>query len=147
VDTPWLDLRGQVEGGLMVGDGSPVDRFALGGGATSLSPTAADGFRIPAPGLPAFLATGDRFRRLRGELMPGLGRFVLEHTAVWDAATSRPAYLRTAGWELDTADLGLPLERIQVLTGRLSLRLGLTRILDGQLKDRTTAYVTLSLRP
>jgi hypothetical protein len=147
LDTPWADLRLLAEGGSMQGDTSPSDRFALGGVTTSLAPASAEGFRVAAPGLPALLAAGDRFRRVRGELHPGFGKLFIEHTALWDDPQPRPAYLRVAGWELDTADLGLPLERIQGLTGRISLRLGIYRILDGVLKDRTTASIGLAVRP
>jgi hypothetical protein len=147
LETPWVDLRATGEFGRMAGTASPTDRFTLGGAATSLSPASAEGFRVSEPGLPAYLAVGDHFRRLRAELDPGLGKFFVEHTALWIDPAPRPSALRVVGWELDSADYNLPLERLQGLVGRVSIRLGVYRILDGVLRHRTTASLGLSIRP
>ncbi len=147
LETPWLSLRAMGEFGQMAGTPSFTDRFSLGGAATSLSSISADGFRVSQPGLPSFLATGDHFRRLRAEMDPGLGKVFVEHTALWTDPMPRPSALRVVGWELDSSDYDLPLERIQGLIGRVSFRLGIYRILDGVLKHRTTASLSLSIRP
>lgn len=147
LDSPWGALGLQASGGRVSGRPSPTDLFALGATATSLSPASADGFRLDQPGLPAFQATGTRYARLRTELRPGFGRFFVEHISVWTAPAPRPAALRIAGWDLDVADYGIPMDRIQGLVGRIGLKAGIYRILDGPLRHETTASVGLTVRP
>ena len=126
-----------LEEGRLGGDPTALDRFHLGGVGTSLLPTALDANRVVQAALPAYTATGNRLRRLRGDLGLGLLHAYVEHAAVWQDAAPRPSAQRVAGLELDSRDLGLPLDVLRRLAGNLSFTLGLHRPLDGTMKGRT----------
>ena len=144
---PWVPVSVRLEEGRLSGDPTALDRFHLGGVATSLLPASLDLNRLVQPALPAYTATGDRLRRLRGDL--GLGPFTayLEHSTVWDATSFRPAAQRVAGLELDSERLGLPMDMVRRLAGNLRFSIGLHRPLDGIMKDRTVATLSVLLRP
>ncbi|HEY3400901.1 MAG TPA: hypothetical protein VGK03_09745 [Geothrix sp.] len=144
---PWSPLTVRLEEGRITGDPTALDRFHLGGVATSLLPTALDANRVVQAALPAYTATGNRLRRLRSDL--GLGPFqaYVEHTAVWQDLTPRPTAQRVAGLELDSRRLGLPLDVIRRLAGNLSFTLGLHRPLDGAMKGRTVGTLSVIVRP
>ncbi|HJV90464.1 MAG TPA: hypothetical protein VJ623_09180 [Holophagaceae bacterium] len=144
---PWAPLTLRHETGSLGGHPTFADRFELGGLTSNLVPEAADLNRVPQVALPAFLASGDRFRRWRGELGLGVGHAYVDHVAVWEATTPRPSYLRVVGWELGSAELGLNPEVIQRLLGRLTFTLGLHRPLDGPTRHRTVGTLSISLRP
>lgn len=144
---PWAPLTLHAEDGRITGDPTALDRFHLGGVGTSLLPAALDANRAAQAALPAYTATGNRLRRLRGDL--GLGPFqaYVEHAAVWQDGGVRPAAQRVAGLELDSRSLGLPLDVLRRLTGNLSFSLGLHRPLDGAMKGRTVGTLSVIVRP
>lgn len=144
---PWAPLTLRWEQGRLGGAPTPLDRFQLGGVASSLRPETLDLDRVLQPALPALQATGDRFRRLRGELDLGPLDAYVEGTSVWDATDPRPAALRVAGLELDSRRLGLPASLLRPLAGNLSFQIGVHRPLDGVMKHRTVFTLTLLLRP
>lgn len=143
---PWAPLTVRAEGGRLGGDPTRLDLFHLGGVATSLLPASLDGNRVAQPALPTATTTGDRLQRLRGEVGHGLRAYV-EHTTVWQATDSRPAAQRVVGLELDSRDLGLPQDVLRRLAGNLSFSLGLHRPLDGTMRGRTVATLSVLLRP
>jgi hypothetical protein len=144
---PWAPLTVRAETGRMGGDPTGLDRFHLGGVATSLLPTSFDGNRVVQAALPAYTATGNRLQRLRGDLGFGLLQAYVEHTAVWQDTAPRPAAHRVVGLELDSRNLGLPLDALRRLVGNLSFTLGLHRPLDGIMKDRTVGTFSVLVRP
>ncbi|MDE3034055.1 MAG: hypothetical protein KGI56_10355, partial [Acidobacteriota bacterium] len=144
---PWVPVTLRWEQGRLSGDPTALDRFHLGGVATSLLPASLDLNRVAQPALPAYQATGDRFRRLRGDLGFGPLSAYLEHSTVWDAAEARPAALRVVGLELDSARLNLPLDILRRVAGNLQFALGVHRPLDGVMRHRTVATLSVILRP
>jgi hypothetical protein len=144
---PWVPVTVRMEEGRLSGAPTALDRFHLGGVATSLLPASLDLNRLAQPALPADTTTGDRLRRLRGDL--GLGPFTayLEHSTVWDGSAFRPAAQRVAGLELDSERLGLPRDVLRRLAGNLRFSIGLHRPLDGIMKGRTVATLSVLLRP
>ncbi len=144
---PWVPLKVRLENGRISGEPTALDRFHLGGVATSLLPAALDGNRVIQAALPAYSALGNHLQRLRGEVRLGLLQAYVEHTAVWQDDAPRPSAQRVAGLELDSGNLGLPLDVLRRLVGNLSLTLGLHRPLDGMMKGRTVGTLSLILRP
>ena len=144
---PWAPLKVRFENGRISGDPTALDRFHLGGVATSLLPTALDGNRVIQAALPAYSALGNRLQRLRGEVGLGFLQAYVEHTAVWQDGAPRPSAQRVAGLELDSGNLGLPLDVLRRLVGNFSFTLGLHRPLDGMMKGRTVGTISLLLRP
>jgi hypothetical protein len=144
---PWIPLTLQAEAGRVTGDPSSLDRFHLGGVATSLLPSALDANRVAQAALPAHTATGDRLIRLRGQLGLGVFTAYTEHSTVWMDPAPRPAAQRVAGLELDSRNLGLPMEVLRRLIGNLSFTLGLHRPLDGVMKGRTVGTLSVIVRP
>ncbi len=144
---PWLPLTVIREEGRLRSHPGPLDRFTLGGTASSLLPEVLQRNQVAQVALPAFLAQGDRFGSLRGEVQAPLGRLYVSHSAVWDAGDPRPAYLRVVGWELGSLDLALPLDVLQRLAGRLTFSVGVHRVLDGPTRDRTVGTFQLLLHP
>jgi hypothetical protein len=144
---PWSPLTVRLEAGRLGGDPTALDRFHLGGVNTSLLPTALDANRVLQPALPAYTATGDRLRRLRTDLRLGPLRAYVEHATVWQDPDPRPAARRVAGLELDSRDLGLPMDVLRRLAGNLAFTLGLHRPLDGAMKGRTVGTLSVIVRP
>jgi hypothetical protein len=144
---PWAPLTVRAEVGRIGGDPTALDRFHLGGVATSLLPTSLDGNRVIQAALPAYTATGNRLQRLRGDLGLGILQAYVEHTAVWQDTASRPTAQRVIGLELDSRTLGLPQDILRRLVGNLSFTLGLHRPLDGIMKDRTVGTLSVIVRP
>ncbi|GLH69999.1 hypothetical protein GETHPA_15320 [Geothrix rubra] len=144
---PWAPLTLRWEEGRLSGDPTALDRFHLGGVATSLLPESLDLNRLAQAALPAYTATGDRLRRLRGGVGLGPLEAYVEHSVVWDAAAPRPAAQRVAGLELDSDRLGLPLDVVRRVAGNLRFSLGIHRPLDGAMKDRTVVTLSVLLRP
>ncbi|MBI3129773.1 MAG: hypothetical protein HYZ13_00300 [Acidobacteria bacterium] len=144
---PLLPVTVRFEEGRLSGSPMPQDRFHLGGITSNLMPKALEANRIAQAALPAFLATGDRFRRWRGELELPFGHAYLEHLAVWDGTSPRPPYQRVAGWELSEEDVSLRQDLLRRLVGRLAFRLGLHRVLDGPTRDQTVGTFTLAIHP
>lgn len=144
---PWVPLTVRVEEGWVAGDPTALDRFHLGGVATSLLPSALDANRVVQAALPAYTASGNRLGRLRGELGLGVLEAYLEHAAVWIDSSPRPAAQRVLGLELDSRRLGLPLDVLRRLAGNLSFTLGLHRPLDGAMKGRTVGTLSVIVRP
>jgi hypothetical protein len=129
--------------------GSPTafDRFRLGGVLTSLVPSSLDANLVLQPALPAYTAVGNRLQELRGDLAFGFVTAYLECASVWEDTSPRPAAQRVAGLEVDSRNLGLPMDILRRLTGNLSFTLGLHRPLDGLMKGRTIGTASLILRP
>ncbi|HEY3270585.1 MAG TPA: hypothetical protein VGJ89_05160 [Geothrix sp.] len=144
---PWAPLTVSLEEGRIGGEPTALDRFHLGGVGTSLLPTALDANRLVQAALPAYLATGNRLRRLRGNLGLGPVQAYVEHTALWQDPAPRPSAQRVAGLELDSRNLGLPLDVLRRLAGNLSFTLGLHRPLDGTMKGRTVGTLSVIVRP
>ncbi len=144
-DTPALPVRVNLAGGRLTHAASEDrDLLHLGGQATSLVPVALDATRLEQPALPAFLATGDRFLRWRGEAGGTVSAY-LEGTALWREGASRPPWLRVAGLR---AALDNPLGATSEETlRRMRLEIGVHRPLDGAMRNRTVATVALILRP
>ena len=145
--SPWVDLGVRFESGRLGGVPTAMDRFTLGGPEHSLLPEGLQANQVRQVALPFHLVTGDRFQRWRGELRPGFGTFYVEHLALWDAGTPRPPHLRVAGWELSSSEMGLPMDILQRLLGRLSFSLGVHRVLDGPTRDRTVGTLGVTFRP
>jgi hypothetical protein len=144
---PWAPLTVLAEQGRIGGRPTPLDRFHLGGVATSLLPASLDGNRVIQAALPAYTATGNRLQRLRGDLGLGIFQAYLEHIAVWQDLAPRPSAQRVAGLELDSRNLALPMEVLRRLAGNISLTLGLHRPLDGVMKGRTVGTLSVIVRP
>jgi hypothetical protein len=144
---PWAPLTVRAEEGRISGDLTPLDRFHLGGVATSLLPDSLDGNRVIQAALPAYTATGNRLRRLRGDLGLGVFQAYVEHTTVWQDASRRPSAQRVVGLELDSKHLVLPMDVLRRLVGNLSFTLGVHRALDGLMKDRTVGTISVIVRP
>ena len=144
---PWVPVTLRAERGRLGGSPTAFDRFHLGGVFTSLVPTTLDANRVVQPALPAYIATGNRLQTLRGDLGLGIVTAYLEHATVWDDSSPRPAAQRVTGLEIDSRNLGLPMELVRRLAGNLSFTFGLHRPLDGVMKGRTIGTVSLVLRP
>jgi hypothetical protein len=144
---PWIPLTVHFEAGRLGGDPSAFDQFHLGGVPTSLLPTSLDVNRVVQAALPAYTATGNRLERMRGDLALGVFTAYLEHAAVWQDSAPRPSAQRVAGLELDSRNLGLPMDILRRLSGNLSFTLGIHRPLDGLMKNRTVGTFSLIVRP
>ena len=144
---PWIPVTVRAEEGRLDGSPTTMDRFRLGGVLTSLVPSALDANLVVQPALPAFLATGNRLQTLRGDLGLGIVKAYVEYLAVWDQASPRPASQRVGGLELDSRQLGLPMDVLRRLAGNLSFTLGLHRPMDGVMAGRTIGTLSLILRP
>ena len=144
---PWIPVTLRAEEGRMGGSPTAFDRFHLGGVLTSLVPAALEANRVAQPALPAYTATGNRFQTLRGDLGLGIVTAYLEHATVWEDASPRPVAQRVGGLEIDSRNLGLPMDVLRRFAGHLSFTLGLHRPLDGVMKGRTIGTVSLILRP
>ena len=144
---PWMPLIFRGEAGRMGGDPTTFDQFHLGGVPTSLLPTSLDANRIVQSALPAYTATGNRLRNLRGEAALGAVHAYVEHSTVWQDSVSRPNAQRVVGLELDSANLGLPMDVLRRLVGNLTFTVGIHRPLDGVMKDRTVGTLSMIVRP
>ncbi len=144
---PWVPLTLHAETGRMGGAPTAFDRFHLGGVPTSLLPASLDANRVIQAALPAYTATGNRLQRLRGDLGLGVFRAYVEHAAVWQDTAARPSAQRVVGLELDSRNLGLPMDVVRRLAGNVSFTLGLHRALDGLMKDRTVGTLSVVVRP
>ncbi len=144
---PWVPVTLRAEGGRLGGDPTAYDRFHLGGVPTSLLPTSLDANRVVQPALPAYTAMGNRLQRLRGDLGVGFLTVYVEHAVIWQDTAPRPSAQRVAGVELDSRNLGLPLDVLRRLAGNLSFTLGVHRPLDGVMKGRSVGTISLILRP
>ncbi|MGA2081494.1 MAG: hypothetical protein ABSH53_12920 [Holophaga sp.] len=142
VETPLVPLHlGGEQGGMR---GNPQEVFSLGGVTTSLVPESLDLGRIEQPALPAFTATGDRFQRWRFDL-GGPVRAYAEGAALWTAGQDRGPWQRVLGLELNLD--GLDQEASDKALKRVRVRAGVHRPLDGAMRHRTVATLTLMLRP
>ena len=144
---PWIPVTLRAEEGRMGGSPTAFDRFRLGGVPTSLVPSSLDANLVVQPALPAYTATGNRLLTLRGDLALGFVTAYLEHATVWEDGSPRPAAQRVAGLEVDSRNLGLPIDVLRRLAGNLSFTLGLHRPMDGVMKGRTIGTLSLILRP
>jgi hypothetical protein len=144
---PWVPVTLRAEAGRIGGDPTAFDRFHLGGIPTSLLPTSLDANRVIQAALPAYTAMGNRLQRLRGDLGLGVFQAYVEHTAVWQDASRRPSALRVAGLELDSRNLGLPMDMLRRLAGNFSFTFGVHRALDGLTKGRTVGTLSVIVRP
>jgi hypothetical protein len=144
---PWVPVTLRAEEGRMGGSPTAFDRFRLGGVLTSLVPSSLDANLVLQPALPAYTAVGNRLQELRGDLAFGFVTAYLECASVWEDTSPRPAAQRVAGLEVDSRNLGLPMDILRRLTGNLSFTLGLHRPLDGLMKGRTIGTASLILRP
>jgi hypothetical protein len=144
---PWIPLTVRLEEGRIGGDPTLLDRFHLGGVPTSLLPTALDGNRVVQAALPAYTTTGNRLQRLRGELGLGFFQAYVEHSAVWQDSAPRPSAQRVLGLELDSRNLGVPMDVLRRLAGNLTFTLGVHRPLDGVMKARTVGTLSMIVRP
>jgi len=144
---PWVPITLHADLGRIGGNPTAFDRFHLGGVLTSLVPTILDANRVVQPALPAYTAMGNRLRSYRGELGLGFVSTYLEQATVWDEASPRPAAQRVAGLELDSRNLGLPIDVLRRLAGNLSFTLGIHRPLDGIMRDRTVGTFSVIVRP
>ncbi len=142
LETPVLPLTFKGEQGSF--RGNPREAFQLGGVTTSLVPASLDLARVEQPALPAHSATGDRFLRWRGQL-GGAARFYAEGTALWRSGQERGPFQRVLGLEF-APDLLAGQGSEQALK-RMQIQLGVHRPLDGTMKGRTVATLTLMLRP
>jgi hypothetical protein len=144
---PWIPVTLHAEEGRIGGRPTAFDRFHLGGVFTSLVPAVLDANRVVQPALPSYTATGNRLQTLRGDLGFSIVTAYLEHATVWDDTSPRPAAQRVAGLEVDSRNLGLPMDVLRRLVGNLSFTLGLHRPLDGIMKDRTVGTISVIVRP
>ena len=144
---PWVPVSLRADLGRLGGHPTAYDRFHLGGVPTSLLPTTLDANRVVQPALPSYTATGNRLRSFRGDLGLGFVSAYLEQATVWEDASPRPSAQRVAGVELDSRNLGLPVDVLRRLAGNLSFTLGIHRPLDGIMKDRTVGTLSVIVRP
>lgn len=144
LENPAVPVTLRTSGGRIVNSGAAGEAFHLGGSATALVPVSLDCDRVEQPALPEFLATGDRFLRWRGEV-GGPVRAYLEGAAVWNPGPGRPPFQRVAGLEVSLDNpLGAASEEV---LRRMRLQAGVHRPLDGPMKNRTVATLTVVLRP
>ena len=144
---PWVPITLRAEAGRVGGNPTPFDRFHLGGIQTSMLPASLDANRAVQPALPSYTEVGNRLQDLRGELGLGFVTAYLERSMVWDDTSPRPPALRVAGVEIDSQNLGLPMDVLRRLVGNLSFTLGLHRPLDGLMKNRTVGTISVIVRP
>ena len=155
---PWRRYGGRFEVGVMRdGDGlllsyqrnvvrdasSPLERLQLGGVDSSLLPESALAARILVPALPVGTVLGDEHEGERATMMLGGFPLFFERHRVWDRDGSRGDWLRLAGLEWDVAGGPVPLVKLP----GFHLTLGVARILDAPLKDRTEGWLALAWRP
>jgi hypothetical protein len=142
---PLGGIRLRASEGRLAGNPTNLDRFHLGGAATSMVPASLDWNRLEQVALPDYFQTGDHLRRFRGEI-GGSWYVYLEHAAVWNQGQSQPHFQRVVGAEMPIHDL-VPRNLAELLLGRFTFTLGIHRTLDGAMKDRTVGTATLVLRP
>jgi len=119
------------------------DRLQLGGVESSLLPASATAGRIAVPALPAGTLLGDEYEGERATaLLGGLPLFFERHR-VWDRGGQKGDWLRLAGVAWDLAGDPIPLVRLP----GFHLTVGVARILDEPLKDRTRGWLALAWRP
>jgi hypothetical protein len=143
---PWTPLALRAELGRVDGEPTSWDRFQLGGQPTSLLPAALDATRVAQPALPTLSALGNRLQRLRLEAGAPVVVYA-ERAQVWQEGAPRAEAQRVVGLELESGRLGLPLEVLHRLMGRVAFTLGLHRPLDGIMKGRTVGTVSFLVRP
>jgi hypothetical protein len=144
---PWVPVTLRAEEGRLGGNPTAFDLFRLGGVLTSLVPSTLDANLVVQAALPAYTATGNRLQTLRGDLGLGIVTAYLEHATVWDDPLPRPSAQRVGGLEIDSRNLGIPMEVVRRLAGNFSFTLGLHRLMDGVMKGRTIGTLSLILRP
>ena len=123
--------------------GSPLEAFHLGGVGSSLVPLSLDSNRLEQPALPAFYANGDHFQRYRAELGTRLHAY-LEGDALWNAGQERPGFQRVMGVEF-AMDIEGPAG--EQLAKKVRIEAGVHRPLDGTMRGRTVATLSLVVRP
>ena len=119
------------------------DRLQLGGVDSSLLPASVLAGRILVPALPAGTRVGDEHEGERATLLVGGLPLFFERHRVWDTGAPRGAWLRLAGIEWDITSASVPL----VKAPGLHLTLGVARVLDEPLRDRTEGWLGLAWRP
>jgi hypothetical protein len=144
---PWVPVTFHADLGRIGGNPTAFDRFHLGGVTTTLLPSSLEANRVIQAALPSYSAQGDRLRNLRGELGIGFVTAYVEYDSVWNEAAFRPKVLRVAGLEIDSRNLGLPMDVLRRLLGNLSFILGIHRPIDGIMKDRTVGTLSVIVRP
>ena len=141
LDTPLTVFSLQGAGGRFGGESG--EAFHLGGLTTSLVPLSLDLNRLEQPALPAYAAEGDRFLHYR-LAAGGPFKAYLEGHALWNGGQERMAFQRVLGLTYVLALQGSAGEQV---SRKLKLSLGLHRVLDGPLRDRTVGTLSLVLRP
>ena len=141
LDTPLTGLSLRGEAGRI--EGGSVETFHLGGVTSSLVPVSLDFNRVEQPALPDYAREGTRFLRYRASLGSQV-RAYLEGDALWNPGQARPAFQRVAGVTFATALDGPAGAQF---VKKLRVELGVHRPLDGVMKDRTVATVSLVVRP
>jgi len=133
------------EEGWTGGSPSRFDVFAVGGGASSFSPEADRLFTAEATALPKAVLSGARLETWRAEWtpVPPLALYGAGFRASGGPHEQAASRMLVAGLELrlSVADPPIP------IGGRLEAVLGIARILDEPLKNRTVGYLSISVRP
>ncbi|MGD1147740.1 MAG: hypothetical protein ABR961_07320 [Thermoanaerobaculaceae bacterium] len=157
-DDSWRRYGGRFEVGVMrEGDGlllsfqrnavrdatSPLERVQLGGVDGSLLPESALAGRIAVPALPVGTLMGDEHEGERATMTLGGLPLFFERHRVWDRDGSMGDWLRLTGLEWDLASGPVPLVKMP----GFHLTLGVARILDEPLDDRTEWWLALAWRP
>jgi hypothetical protein len=157
-DSSWRRLAGKLELGTFYKDSGlslawqrrtvrgelgPFDRIVLGGAISSLLPDAATSNRVLMPALPVGALIGDDYECQHAELMvDGFPLFFARHRA-WSRGEARGEWLRVAGLAVDVSNAPLPMLKLPGLRGVL----GVARVLDPPLEDRTVWWFGLAYRP
>lgn len=133
-------LGGRVRAGYADAATAPLEQFVIGGSPTLFVDAAVLDQRVVHPGLPVGVAGGRRFAILTAET-PGPLR--LYHDWISAGTDGYGVPIRVLGGEvkLDTPRLGV----FRLPAG--AVRLGLSHVLNGQVRNMTSAYASLILTP
>jgi len=133
------------EEGRIQGSPTLADRFTLGGQSVGLLARSLEAQQVFQPALPAFTATGDRFRSWKADF----GGLYFQRTQLWNEGQPRPEAQRVVGLEMrfGVEDMAPWMRSIaQRHVGRLEFNLGLHRTLDGVMKNRTLLTAAMGYR-
>jgi hypothetical protein len=102
--------------------------------------------RLQQPALPGYTQVGDRMRSLRAEWGADVVYLYYEKSAAWHADFSKPEYQTVAGAEIrfneELADLSSMLPDLR----NFEFTVGIHRVIDGAMKNRTIGTISVGIR-